>query len=298
MQMPLLAVAMALAINILWGANPVAVKLGLAAFPPLWSAFFRFAIGIVCIALWARINGIRLWPEYREWPGLFVLAALFMTQIAMMNFGINLTSGAAAAVITATVPLFAGIFAHFMIAGDRLSLVKTTGLLIAFLGVALVLTGGRIPDEFTRANLGDLILLVSTILLGGRMIFTARLVSKIEPTRVVLWQMLLSLSGFAIGAALWEDIVWERVGWLPIGALVYQGAVIAGLAFMVNAWLIKRYSPSVIVGFAFISPISGVTLSALLLGDPLTWDLAAGTVAVGIGLIILARRARYRSKDH
>jgi len=51
----------------------------------------------------------------------------------------------------------------------------------------------------------------------------------------------------------------------------------------------------VMISFGFISPISGVLLSALLLGDALTWDLAAGTALVGIGLIILARRAQARS---
>jgi len=63
---------------------------------------------------------------------------------------------------------------------------------------------------------------------------------------------------------------------------------------MVNAWLIKRYSPSVVVSFGFISPVSGVVLSAPLLGEPLTWDLAVGTVAVGAGLVILTRRAQLR----
>ena len=294
MQIPLLAVAVALAINILWGANPVAVKIGLVAFPPMWSAFFRFAIGALCVTVWARANGIRLWPRKGEWWGLCLLAAWFMTQIAMMNVGINFTSGASAAVMMATFPFFAGIFAHFMIAGDQLSLGKAAGLLVAFGGVGLVLTGGQIPDELSRANVGDLILLASTILLGGRMIFTARLVNNIEPARVVLWQMLLSLAGFALGALLWEEIVWGEVGWIPVGALVYQGVVIAGLAFMVNAWLIKRYSPSVVVSFGFISPVSGVVLSAPLLGDPLTWDLAVGTVAVGVGLVILTRRSQLR----
>lgn len=294
MQIPLLAVALALLIHILWGGNPVAVKMGLVAFPPLWSAFLRFAVGALCIMVWARFNRIRIWPEAREWPGLLVLGLLFTTQIAMMNLGINLTSGASAAVMTASYPLFAGLFAHFMIAGDRLTAGKAAGLLIAFFGVGLVLTGGKIPQELSNADLGDLIILASTVLLGGRMIWTARLVSKIEATRVVLWQMLLSLGVFAAGAAMWEEINWGEVGWLPIAALAYQGVVIAGLAFMVNTWLIKRYSPSVMVSFGFVSPLSGVLLSALLLGDALTWDLAAGTAFVGVGLFILARRARAR----
>ena len=110
MQIPLLAVASALLIHILWGGNPVAVKMGLVAFPPLWSAFLRFAVGALCIAVWARLNRIRIWPEAREWPGLLILGLLFTTQIAMMNLGINLTSGASAAVMTASYPLFAGLF--------------------------------------------------------------------------------------------------------------------------------------------------------------------------------------------
>jgi len=296
MRIPLVAVIGAVVIHIFWGANPVAVKMGLVAFPPLWSAFFRFAIGVACIAIWAMVLGTRLWPENREWPGLFILALWFMTQIGLMNFGINFTSGASAAIMTATYPLFSGIFAHFMIVGDRLDKAKIVGLLIAFLGVGLVLSKGRLPNELTRANFGDLILLVSAVLLGGRMIFTAKLVRNVEPMRVVLWQMLLSLGGFAAGAVMWEEIVWRQVEWIPVGALVYQGVVIAGLVFMVNAWLIKQYSPSVMVSFGFISPISGVVVSALLLGDQLTWDLAVGTAGVGIGLIILTRRAYVRPR--
>ena len=297
MQIPLLAIATAIGINILWGANPVAVKIGLVAFPPFWSAFLRFAIGALCIIIWARLNKIRIWPTAPEWPGLLLLALLFITQIGLMNSGINMTSGASASVMTATHPLFAGLFAHFLIAGDRMTLGKTAGLLVAFLGVGLILTGGVVPEQFSRASFGDLVILASTFLLGGRMIWTARLVSNMDPARVMLWQMLLSLGVFAAGAVLWEEVNWDAIGWQPIMALAYQGIVIAGLVFVVNAWLIKHYSPTVIVGFGFVSPLSGVLLSALLLGDSLAWDLAAGTALVVIGLVILARQAQLRPKN-
>ena len=54
-----------------------------------------------------------------------------------------------------------------------------------------------------------------------------------------------------------------------------------------------RY-PTFIVSFGFISPLSGVLLSALLLGDVSAWDLAVGIAAAGFGLAILAPRARPR----
>jgi drug/metabolite transporter (DMT)-like permease len=62
---------------------------------------------------------------------------------------------------------------------------KVAGLLTAFLGVGVVLTGGEILQEFSSADIGDLIILASTVLLGARMVWTARLVSNIEPTRLV-----------------------------------------------------------------------------------------------------------------
>ncbi len=51
MRIPLNAILVAVVLHTLWGGNPVAIKLGLLAFPPLWNGFFRFLIGIVCIAI-------------------------------------------------------------------------------------------------------------------------------------------------------------------------------------------------------------------------------------------------------
>jgi drug/metabolite transporter (DMT)-like permease len=42
---PWRVLALGLFINLLWGGNFSAVKLGLQAVPPLWSAFFRFLLG-------------------------------------------------------------------------------------------------------------------------------------------------------------------------------------------------------------------------------------------------------------
>ena len=60
-----MAVAVAVTMNCVWGGNPVAVKLGLEAFPPFWTAFLRFCLGIACVGIWARVAGIRLLARRR-----------------------------------------------------------------------------------------------------------------------------------------------------------------------------------------------------------------------------------------
>jgi len=79
--LPLQAVLISIAIHALWGGNPVAVKLGLAVFPPMWSAFIRFAIATVCVAVWAGYRGIPLWPKRVYWPVLLLVSTVFTIQI-------------------------------------------------------------------------------------------------------------------------------------------------------------------------------------------------------------------------
>jgi drug/metabolite transporter (DMT)-like permease len=290
LAVPLRAIVIALLIHVLWGGNPVAVKFSLLAFPPLWTAFFRFAIAIVCVAIWAKMIRVSIWPAVHEWRALLLIGTLFTVQIAAMNIGFDLTSGSMGAVLIATNPIFAALFAHFLIAGDRLTVLKSSGLLLAFVGTALVLAGGSGGLQMAQGAWGNVILLTSACLLGGRLIVSAKVLQRMDAVRVVLWQMILSLPLFALGGFLFETIRWDAVTWEPLAGLAYQGVIVAGLGFSVSFYLMKRYTPSVIVSFNFVSPIAGVLLSAWLLGDVITGHLWAGMLLVAVGLFLIARR--------
>src|SRR3989442_4398988 len=62
--------AVAVLVSILWGANPVAIKLGLEDAPPIRLAWMRFLVGGVVIGLWARATRpvARFRVERSEWP--------------------------------------------------------------------------------------------------------------------------------------------------------------------------------------------------------------------------------------
>jgi len=290
MVIPLPAIVAAVVIHILWGANPVAVKIGLEAFPVFWSAFLRFTLALICVFAWAKYKRIRLMPSRAEWRPLSILAAVFWIQIWSMNKGFDMSSGAISSVLLGTHPLFAAVFAHFWITGDKLRTGRVVGLVVAFSGTALIMSrgGGMSAGDFSMIGAG--VVVFSSMLLGMRLIMAGAMVRKMDPIRVVFWQMLLSLTPFLIGAVAFEQIVWERMSWAPLAGIAYQGVIIAGLGFAISFELMKRYSPATMVSFGFIAPISGVTLSMLVLGDPMTWTIAIGTACVGLGLILIARR--------
>ena len=292
LSVPLGAVLVSIVIHSLWGGNPVAVKFSLLAFPPLTTAFLRFAIGIACIALWARWRGVRLLPEKGEWGSLWIVAVLFAVQIAAMNVGFHHTSGAMGSVLIATNPLFAVMCAHFVVAGDRMTPSKAVGLAVAMAGTSLALLEDVDIAALDLGAAGNWIVLSSAVMLGFRLSLSARFVRRIEPTRVALWQMILSLPMFGAGALWFEEIAWDAVGAGPIAGLLFQGIVIAGVGFTVSYHLMRRYTPSVMMSFNFVSPIVGVSFSAWLLGDRVGSLLLAGMALVAVGLYLVARQPR------
>ena len=292
LSVPLGAVLVSIVIHSLWGGNPVAVKYSLIAFPPLTTAFLRFSIGIACIALWAHWRGVRLLPEKGEWRSLWIVALLFTAQIAAMNIGFHQTSGAMGSVLIATNPLFAVMCAHFIIAGDRMTPAKALGLAVAMAGTSLALIEDSDMAALDFGATGNWIVLSSAVMLGFRLSLSARFVRRIEPTRVALWQMVLSLPLFGAGALWFEEIAWDAVGAGPIAGLLYQGIVTAGVGFTVSYHLMRRYTPSVMMSFSFVSPIVGVSFSAWLLGDRVGSLLLAGMALVAVGLFLVARQPR------
>ena len=282
-------VVLAVAVHSLWGGNAVAIKLSLEAFPPMWTAFLRFSIAVVCVALWAGFRGIPMRPKRSEWWWLVLLGIFFSIQIGLMNIGFEHTSGSIGSILMATNPIFAALWAHFLVAGDRLTRQRIIGLFVAFLGAAVVILQSGHIDGATAIGVGSGLVFLSAALLGGRLAYTGRLLQRMDEVRVVLWQMLISVPVFGVAAVMSENIVWERVALAPIVGIVYQGLVVAGLGFMLLTYLMKRYSTSVITSFNFVSPISGVLLSVLLLGDKITFHVLAGVALVGTGLYLVAR---------
>ena len=284
-----MAIAAALVMNCVWGGNPVAVKLGLEAFPPFWTAFLRFCLGIGCVAIWAYFAGIRLAPSAGEWKPYVWLSLLFGVQIWIMNVGYGLTTGAMGAVLISVYPLVAALIGHWAIAGDRLDVVRSLGLLIAFIGTATVLLGETATGGLEFHSVGNWLVLLSGALLGVRLVMSAQVVRASEPARAMFWQMVLAQPWFLAGALTTETIAWHAIGWRPIAGIAFQGVVIAGVGFMTIAYLLQRYRPSTMISFGYVGPVSGAALGAWILDETITQSFAVGLVEVAIGLALVLR---------
>ena len=282
--------ALALLVSLFWAGNIAALKLGLEVFPPFWNAFWRMLFGIAALLLWGWWQRIPLWPAAGEWRRLTQLGLLFAAQIMLMNSGANLTSPAYGIVLINAHPLFANLFGHFAAHEQRLGPARLFGLALAFSGMCVLVLGK--PESTLAANplLGNALLVLSAALLGLRSVYTRRLVQGIDPVRAITWQCNVSTLVFLIVAFLVEPLRLGPATPLSVGALAYQGIVVAGFCFVVWTELLRRHSAGTLSMFAFTIPFFGVILSSFIFGEAITPRIILAGVMVTVGIIVVTGR--------
>ena len=281
--MDLTGAAAAVLISLLWGANSVVIKLGLEDTPPLRLAGMRVVVGGIVICLWAwatgRFAGFRVEPQ--EWRPLAVLGLLFSVQMGATNIGTWLTSASHATVLVNLYAVHTVVLAHFMIPGDRLSVRKVGGVLVAYSGIVALFASQWSHGAPTL--LGDVIVTVAGILLAERTVYLARAVQRLDPVKLLLAQAVVGAAAFGLGSFLFEPATTRWTARL-VGSIGYQGVLISGFNFVVNLALLRDYRPSALSAFFLIQPIFGVVAAALVAGDPLTPALVLACVAVAAGI--------------
>ena len=282
--------ALALLLSALWGANPVAIKLGLADMPPLRLALMRFVLSTIVIFGYAMGTGRYdvLAIRKGEARPIWSLGLLFVVQVALMNFGLERTTAAHGVIVLSSYAIHTVVFAHFMIPGDRLTPPKLAGVLIAYGGVIILFARSFSMSSTTLA--GDLIVALSAVLLGERVVYIARAVQRLDPVRLMLYQSIIGNVGFfLIGLATEADRPTRWTSGLIL-SVVFQGAVIGGFNFLLNAKLLQIYRPSALATVALTTPIWGVLVAAAIGREALAPELVVSALLVVAGIALTARR--------
>ncbi len=279
------AVVLAILIGLIWGTNPTALKIALRGLPPIGAAGLRFVLASIGVWAWCLGTGVRVRPGRGEGVWLLAVGAFFIVQIGTFTLGVHFGTAGHSVVLLNTYPFFVVALAHFLIPGDRATSGRVVGLIAAFAGVAALFVGESGRWEGTHL-LGDVIQLVSAFILGAQIVFLKHAVARIDPARVVIWEMIIGAAAFLAYSFAFEGLAGARPSIESIAAVIYQGVMIGTFCFTVWTWLLRRHAASLIAIFGFISPLVGVFVSALVLGEPVTPGLVVAAALVAAGIIV------------
>lgn len=277
---------------LVWGTTYLAIRIALETIPPMLMAGLRYVTAGLILTVTLRLRGERM-PERDAWRSLVVLGILL---IGFGNGGVvwaeqTVTSGLTA-VLVATSPFWMVGIDALTPHGEPLTLRKTVGLIIGFVGIILLVWPELGVGGGGRAFLGG-VMAAQVACVGwaiGSTYARRRGHTHARNENVLVtaaFEMLFGgafmlLAGVARGEAHWIAFT-PRTG----GALAYL--IVAGAigGFTAYAYALKHLPIATVSLYAYVNPVIAVVLGTLILKEPFNARIgvAAAVVLGGMALV-------------
>ena len=275
---------------VIWGSTWLFIKLGLENLPPITFAGIRFVIACAILFLFIRVRGIALPDNRRDWRLLAFTGVLsFCLNYGLVFWGEQYISSGLAAVLQATLPAFGLVIAHFHLPGERMTWSKIFGVLLGFLGVAVVFSN-QLAIAGGKALAGCVALVLSALFAAYSNVLVKAYGRKLEPAILSGGQMFFGLIPLLlIGIPLEGNPL--RFHWTPMAlvALLYLAVVGSVIAFMLYYWLVHNMDVTKTMLISLVTPVVAVVLGMVVLGEDLSWRTIAGGIMIMVGVRFVTR---------
>ncbi|MEQ8448293.1 MAG: DMT family transporter [Nitratireductor sp.] len=273
-----------------WGLNGVAAKLAGVGYSPVMLTVLRSAIAALCVYGWCRWRRVALFErDGTMWPGILA-GLLFGGEFVLLFWGLDYTSVARSALMLNTMPFWVLVGAHFLL-GERMSMLKLAGTVLAFGGVVLVFSD-KLSAPGPTAVRGDIMCLIAGALWGATVLVVRKSsLAAASPEKVLLYQLVVSAL-MAVPLLAVSGPALREVTALASGAMLFQAIYVVALTYLVWFWQVRRYPAGALASFAFLTPAFGVILGGLLLAEPVSVRIVAALGMIAVGIVLANRPSR------
>lgn len=306
LEKPTMVVIVAVLCCLLWGSAFPCIKLGYKLFDipsgdsssQILFAGIRFTLaGILVILAGSMMHRKFLKPSKTAIPKVLKLC-MFQTVLQYIFFYIGLAhiTGVKGSIVNAVNVFFTILVSCLLFRLEKLDRQKLIGCMIGFTGVIIVNLGGEFDMSFTL--LGDGFLMISAFAYALSSVLIKIYGKDENPVMLSGYQFaaggfIMILAGMAMGGRL------NAVKLQGILLLLYMAFISAG-AYTLWSLLLKYNPVSKVAVFGFCTPIFGVILSAIILGESTSFQLKTllALLFVCIGIIIVNYKKKEENFSH
>lgn len=275
---------------LLFSSNVLIGRASAGLVQPWTLAFGRWSVAALILLPFALAGIIAAWNRLRAAAAdIFILGVLGMVVCGGgVYISLHYTTATNAALIYNSSSLLIVLMDAFYF-GKRLTWLRILGLLIGFVGVAVIVLNGD-PGKLRsfQFNVGDIGMLIAAISWAIYSVMLKRDKVKDLPTLTLFASVAIAGALCLLPFMLFEILSTRTVpatgvAWLTILSLALIPGVGAYGAFQL---IVKRAGPSLAAIFFYLTPVFGVLAAILLLGERFQTYHAAGMVLVIAGVAI------------
>jgi len=274
-------------LGLIWGSSFFNIKIATYSYDPFTLALIRVLFASIPLFLLCKYKNIKIEAFSKNWKpyaliGLCNIAIPF-TLIAIGTAKIN---SYLAAMLMSTTPMSGSILAHFFTKNEKITLLKSIGILIGFLGIFFLFFDKVIINESNYIYVLITILGSTFYSIGG--ILTLKLRAKGNEnvtTSTTLWSVI-----FLFPLSMIFETPWEMTPSLESTfALLYLGVVATGLAWLIRFRILTVNGLVFQTQVAYLIPIFGVLFGYLLMDEIITWRVLISLIIIMIGIYIVKK---------
>lgn len=271
-------------INLIWGLNLVASRIGVGQFPPIFFTALRF--GSVALLLL---------PFLRVHPGQMraLLGAALLTgpaAFALLFMGVYYVKDASMVAIASQMGVPFSTLLSVWLLGEVIRWRRRLGIALAFGGVMFVGFDPRVFDYWE-----GMMLVVASCFMGALGLIFMKRLRGIGALQVQAWVAgvggpLLFLLSLATESGQRESL--HNADWHGWSALLFTTLLSSLVAHTGWYYLVSRYPVTALSPLTLLSPLFGVVFGVTLLDDHLTPRMLLGGAVTLAGVLIVLLREK------
>ncbi len=272
---------------IIWGSSFFNIKIATYSYDPITLALVRVIFASVPLLILCKINNIKIeaFSENWNWYALIGLCNIAIPFV-LIAIGTAKINSYLAAILMSTTPLSGSILAHFFTKDEKLSYLKSLGVLVGFSGIILLFFDKVIINKDNYLYALITILGSTFYCIGG--LLTLKLRNKKNEnvtTSTTIWSVI-----FLFPFSLILETPWNSSPSLTSTlSLLYLGVVATGFAWLIRFRILTVNGLVFQTQVAYLIPIFGIIFGYFLMDEIITWRVLVSLVIILLGIYIFKK---------
>jgi drug/metabolite transporter (DMT)-like permease len=279
--------------GLVWGASFLFMKIALEGVSFYQVAWSRLVLGGLTLGLIVLLTRQRL-PRERAVYLHFLVIAMTNCVIPHLAFAWaeQYVSSGLASIYNAVTPITTALMVTLAFHVEKLNRGQVLGIGIGIAGVIVIIAPWQ-HAAFTGDLAGQLACLLAATCYGFSFGYTRRFLSHRPIPGASFAFLNIGVAG-AIMLLLTPVIAWQPVD-LDLGivaGLLTLGVLGTGVAYIWNINVLRAWGPTNASTVTYITPVVGVLLGVLVLGETFSLNQPAGAALVFVGILFTQQRIR------
>ena len=272
---------------IIWGSSFFNIKIATYSYEPITLALVRVIFASIPLLILCKIKNIYIEAFTKNWkPYALIGLCNIAIPFVLIAIGTAKINSYLAAILMSTTPLSGSILAHIFTKDEKLSFLKSLGVLIGFSGIILLFFDKVIINSENYLYALITILGSTFYCIGG--LLTLKLRNKKNEnvtTSTTLWSVIFLLPFSLIFETPWNS----NPTMSATLSLLYLGIVATGLAWLIRFRILTVNGLVFQTQVAYLIPIFGVLFGYFLMDEIITWRVLLSLVIILVGIHIFKK---------